>query len=276
MIRCFTKRRQDSWDVHLQQLTGAIRATENRQTGFTPNFMVFGKENSQPIDLVLGLDPPNRTREQKELTDYIKILRETLTEIDSARKVGVCPKLKAPWKGPFVVAEVKSPVLYKIRNKKTSAVVHHDRLKLSQIHDLPVWTQKLKRRILEQVERKMLEDLTDKEEHCDLGQDWLFSNNEPMLWNMMDGSLAQSDSLTGGGNTGIGQSDFLTNKRSSQEADQFTLQDWETLMNLDDNFGDQTIIYNVADTVEAPVKLSDRSRGRDRKAPAHFRDFVMD
>ncbi|CAC5415384.1 unnamed protein product [Mytilus coruscus] len=52
MIRCFTKKRQDSWDVHLQQLTGAIRATENRQTGFTPNFMVFGKENMQPIDLV--------------------------------------------------------------------------------------------------------------------------------------------------------------------------------------------------------------------------------
>ncbi|CAC5379690.1 unnamed protein product [Mytilus coruscus] len=57
MIRCFNKKRQDSWDVHLQQLTGAIRATENRQTGFTPNFMVFGREN--------------RTREQKELTEYI-------------------------------------------------------------------------------------------------------------------------------------------------------------------------------------------------------------
>ncbi|VDI19469.1 Hypothetical predicted protein [Mytilus galloprovincialis] len=276
MIRCFTKKRQDSWDVHLQQLTGAIRATENRQTGFTPNFMVFGKENIQPIDLVLGLDAPNRTREQKKLTDYIKILRETLTEvhdlarenikmaqwrqkrdydlnvnckvykvgdtvfkIDSARKVGVCPKLKATWKGPFVVAEAQE-------------------------------------KILENVERKMLEDLTDKEEQCDLGLDWLFSNNEQMSGNMMDSSFAQSDSLTVGSNTGIGQSDFLTNKRSSQEAEQFTLQDWETLMNLDDNFGDQTIIYNVADTVEAQVKLSERNRGRDRKAPAHFKDFIMD
>ncbi|CAG2200318.1 unnamed protein product [Mytilus edulis] len=174
------------------------------------------------------------------------------------------------------VAEVKSPVLYKIRNKKTSEVVHHDRLKLSQIRDLPVWTQRLKKRILEHVEKKMMEDLTDKEEHCDLGLDWLFSNNEQMSGNMMDSSFAQSDSLTVGSNTGIGQSDFLTNKRSSQEAEQFTLQDWETLMNLDDNFGDQTIIYNVADTVEAQVKLSERNRGRDRKAPAHFKDFIMD
>ncbi|CAG2245689.1 unnamed protein product [Mytilus edulis] len=149
-------------------------------------------------------------------------------------------------------------------------------LKLSQIRDLPIWTQRLKKRILENVERKMLEDLTDKEEQCDLGLDWLFSNNEQMSGNMMDSSFAQSDSLTVGSNTGIGQSDFLTNKRSSQEAEQFTLQDWETLMNLDDNFGDQTIIYNVADTVEAQVKLSERNRGRDRKAPAHFKDFIMD
>lgn len=30
MIKCFTNKRQDSWDVHLQQLINAIRATENR------------------------------------------------------------------------------------------------------------------------------------------------------------------------------------------------------------------------------------------------------
>ena len=35
-IRCFLKKKQSEWDVNLQQLTGAIRETENRQTGFTP------------------------------------------------------------------------------------------------------------------------------------------------------------------------------------------------------------------------------------------------
>ncbi|CAC5386087.1 unnamed protein product [Mytilus coruscus] len=252
------------------------------------------------------------TRRQKELTKYIKALREALTEvhvlarenikmaqwrqkrdydlnsnckvyevgdivfkIDSARKIGVCPKLKAPWKGPFVVAEVKSPVLYKIRNKKTSEVIRHDRLKLSQIRDLPVWTQRLKKRILENLEMKMLEDLIDKEEHQDLGLDWLFSNHEQTSGNMIVSSLAQSDSLTVDSNTGRGQSDFLANRESSQKAEQFTLQDWETLMSLDDNFGDQTIIYNVTNNVDAQVKLPDRNRGRDRKTPAHFKDFIM-
>ncbi|CAC5419026.1 unnamed protein product [Mytilus coruscus] len=40
MIRCFTQKRQDSWDVHLQQLTGAIRAIENRQR-IHPKFYGF-------------------------------------------------------------------------------------------------------------------------------------------------------------------------------------------------------------------------------------------
>ncbi|VDI04541.1 Hypothetical predicted protein [Mytilus galloprovincialis] len=213
----------------------------------------------------------NYTPSKQELQMQSPTVRH-LWQYRFSRTIGVCPKLKSPWKGPFVVAEVKSPVLYKIRNKKTSEVVHHDRLKLSQIRDLPIWTQRLKKRILANLERKKLEDLTDKEEHCDLGLDWLFSNNEQMSGNMMDSILAQSDSLTVGSNTEIGQSDFLTNKRSSQEAEQFTLQGWETLMNLDDNFGDQTIIYNIADTVEAQVKLSGRDRGRDRKAPAHLKD----
>lgn len=36
MIRCFINNKQGNWDIHLQQLTGAIRATENRQTEFIP------------------------------------------------------------------------------------------------------------------------------------------------------------------------------------------------------------------------------------------------
>jgi transposase InsO family protein len=54
IIRCFLKNTQHKWDVHLQQLAGAIRSTENRQTRQTPNFLLFGREVSQPLDLLLG------------------------------------------------------------------------------------------------------------------------------------------------------------------------------------------------------------------------------
>ncbi|CAC5419025.1 unnamed protein product [Mytilus coruscus] len=196
-----------------------------------------------------------RQKRDYDLNSNCKVYEvgDIVFKIDSARKIRVCPKLKVPWKGPFVVAEIKSHVLYKIRNKKTSEVIHHDRLKLSQIRDLPVWTQRLKKRILENLEMKMLEDLIDEEEHQDLGLDWLFSNHEQTSGNMIVRSLAQSDSLTVDSNTGRGQSDFLANRESSQKAEQFTLQDWETLMSLDDNFGDQTIIYNVTNNVDAQL-----------------------
>ncbi|CAG2227216.1 unnamed protein product [Mytilus edulis] len=35
----------------------------------------------------------------------------------------------APWSGPYVVMEILSPVVYKIRNQKKTEIIHHDRLK---------------------------------------------------------------------------------------------------------------------------------------------------
>lgn len=35
----------------------AYRATKHRATGFTPNYMMFGREISEPVDLVAGLPP---------------------------------------------------------------------------------------------------------------------------------------------------------------------------------------------------------------------------
>ncbi|VDI07395.1 Hypothetical predicted protein, partial [Mytilus galloprovincialis] len=40
----FLEDKQKDWDVHLQQLAGAIRFTKNRQTSFTPNMMMLGRK----------------------------------------------------------------------------------------------------------------------------------------------------------------------------------------------------------------------------------------
>ncbi len=49
-IRCFIKD-QHEWDRHLQLLAGALRSSVNRQTGFTPNMLMLGREVTQPVDL---------------------------------------------------------------------------------------------------------------------------------------------------------------------------------------------------------------------------------
>ena len=50
-------------------------------------------------------------------------------KLDSAKKVGQSQKLQKVWKGPFLVVEVVSAVLFRIADRKKTHVLHHDRLK---------------------------------------------------------------------------------------------------------------------------------------------------
>jgi len=55
-IRCFIKRQQNRWDEHLQLLAAAIHATDNRQTRFSANFLMFCREVTRPTDLTWSFD----------------------------------------------------------------------------------------------------------------------------------------------------------------------------------------------------------------------------
>ena len=77
LIRCFLKGNQQNWDEHLQQLAGAIRSTVNRNTGFTPNLMMLGREITLPIDLMIG------TIETSNLSssEYVVRLKNILQQV---------------------------------------------------------------------------------------------------------------------------------------------------------------------------------------------------
>ena len=53
ILRCFIRGQQEDWDIHLATVGMAIRSTVNRQTGFTPNFLMLERGVLQPIDLML-------------------------------------------------------------------------------------------------------------------------------------------------------------------------------------------------------------------------------
>ena len=42
------------WDLHVSAAAAAYRASEHVVTGFTPNFMMLGREVRAPLDIVLG------------------------------------------------------------------------------------------------------------------------------------------------------------------------------------------------------------------------------
>ena len=53
ILRCFIRGHQKDWDIHLATVGITIRSTVSRQTGFTPNFLMLGREVLQHIDLML-------------------------------------------------------------------------------------------------------------------------------------------------------------------------------------------------------------------------------
>ena len=182
ILRCFIRGEQTDWDLHLGTVGTAIRATVNRQTGFTPNFLMLGREVMQPIDLMFHANdrqathPPRsyierhceamRTAHQiarenlqqsqkRQKRDYdMKTEQNTYSVGDAVYKfnkamtVGQCRKLQPVWLGPWIVVEVISSVLYRITNRKRSMVTHHDSLKLCGDRELPIWFRRKRNELL--------------------------------------------------------------------------------------------------------------------------------
>ena len=186
MIRCHIRGQPETWDEHIPQLAGAIRATVNRQTGFSANMMTYGREVLQPVDLMLGTGNQDKFAGAAE---YVKRLRTTLEtvhasakeqlkatqgrqkkdydfklnqcrfnigdvvyQIDSATKVGQSSKLRPVWKGPYLVVKPLSGHIYQLETRKRKVVVHHDRLKICNDRALPLWVLRKSHDLLGTVE----------------------------------------------------------------------------------------------------------------------------
>ena len=136
------------WEDYLPLCLWAIRVTKNRSTGFSPFFLLYGRDPALEVDLLYGTPP----REKYGPIEYANLLRKRLnvtfsvarenmkTSIARARrqyrgKLAGQPlkaddlvwlftpslaqktgrKLATLWTGPYRVLEVLSPVLFRIR-----------------------------------------------------------------------------------------------------------------------------------------------------------------
>ncbi|XP_069109410.1 uncharacterized protein [Argopecten irradians] len=145
--------------------------------------LMLGREVTQPVDIMFGTVVSGTHADESDyVTSFLGKLnlahqtaRENLKEaqgrqkktydlnlhtshydpgdavfkLDSSRKVGQSPKLKHPWAGPYLVTERFSPALYRIRDRKSSGVVHHDRLKACEDRDLPIWLLRMRSGLLD-------------------------------------------------------------------------------------------------------------------------------
>ena len=77
MLGTLQQDQKSDWKIHIGSLVHAYNATKHETTGFSPFFLMFGREPTLPIDLVFGLDKDERSR---SLSKYISNLQKRLEE----------------------------------------------------------------------------------------------------------------------------------------------------------------------------------------------------
>jgi len=63
---------QKDWDTRLPFALAAYRATRHSSTGYTPNFLVFGREVRSPADIVYGVKRSTDTQEYDSFVDELR------------------------------------------------------------------------------------------------------------------------------------------------------------------------------------------------------------
>ena len=70
-VLCFNGKKQNQLDIHLPQLAGAMGKSVNRQTGYTPNKLMLGREVNTPADIVF---PSPKILPEEDTDLYVKDL----------------------------------------------------------------------------------------------------------------------------------------------------------------------------------------------------------
>ena len=153
------------WENYIHKLCFAYNTSVHSSTGYSPFFLMFGRQAAIPVDLMY---PLRREEEDKELPDFVQELKKRLQDAYASVRVhcqsehlrqkaiydrkahgeqlkegdlvwlflpavprGQCRKLFHPWTGPYTVVKNMGSCTYKIKNQRGGRyqIVHFDRLK---------------------------------------------------------------------------------------------------------------------------------------------------
>lgn len=193
-----SKRHFREWDDYVPFAAGAMRASINRTTGFTPNFLMFGRELPMPSDIVYN---HSSMSEEIPVTDYVKslidLMREAYQDVrkhvqvtqlrqkrdfdrlsydpeinigdvvyarDSPKqKKRISAKLLPVFKGPFLVVDQINPVVYILQGRKNVYAEHYDRvIPATKGEVLPGWITTLRNQLLNPPENQPLMDHSNR------------------------------------------------------------------------------------------------------------------
>ena len=165
MLATCAQQHPSSWELHLQKVCFAYNSSEHPTTGYSPFYLMFGREAWLPVELMFvpsptdDLPPPNYAKELQSLLcsayqrvrNHLNVSHKHQKQLYDKRVHGrpyaigdfvwllkpqVPPgqsrKLYCPWNGPHLVLARLSDVTYRIRSlsgRPVTQIVHFDRLK---------------------------------------------------------------------------------------------------------------------------------------------------
>ncbi|VDI23542.1 Hypothetical predicted protein [Mytilus galloprovincialis] len=269
----------------------ALHSMVNRQTGYTPNRLMLGRETIQPIQLLLGtvpcavgkFDPDSwvahlatslnevhklarenlRTSQHRQKRDYDLRLAQNqyhngdlVYKIDSSTKIGHSKKLRSPWIGPYLVVSDHFP-LYTIKDRKGESVIHHDRLKKCNDREIPLWLRRLRHNMFNDTSFVHADESTDEDTQTASDNNLLYCGGQ-LLQNLdLVSDVSLNDNF---------QQLFIDQENSDDEEPQGLL-----ASSTNDDF----LISEVQGT-RSPTTRHDypcTRRGRTVKPPARYTDF---
>ena len=184
MITTYIDDNQTNWDEDLALVTSAYRSSVHSSTGYSPNYLMFGREVTLPIQLQYGCFPKSHNCEKE--SEYVESLKAKLENsyslarqftkstikrqkrdydsrlntnsykvgdlvycLDKSKTVGRSKKLEPIiWQGPLVITRKFGDLLFEIKsNVQKPKIVHHDRLKPYNSNIIPDWTYVMKMKL---------------------------------------------------------------------------------------------------------------------------------
>ena len=77
MLSCICKENPNDWDENIQYVMMSYHSVKQKTTGYTPNYLMYGREIKMPIDIIIERE----TQQDETFTDiqrYVIVITERI------------------------------------------------------------------------------------------------------------------------------------------------------------------------------------------------------